>query len=120
MPHLSIEYTNNLPGFDAGVCLAEINAALAASGHFDECDIKSRAFPVSEFRIGTNPLGRAFVSVELSILSGRSLEVRQELSACVLECLARRMSNRSGLHVQLSVEVLEIERASYAKAVVGN
>ncbi|MCA8118400.1 hypothetical protein LGN07_06710 [Burkholderia cepacia] len=41
MPHLTLEYSANLDGFDAGATLRALNAALAASGHFDERDIKS-------------------------------------------------------------------------------
>lgn len=119
MPHLSIQYTENLASFDVAGCLAQANAALARSGHFKEFDIKSRAFPVSEFQVGAQDAGRAFISAQLSILSGRSPEVRGELSALVLSCLERQVLAQAGLVVQISVEVFEIEHSSYVKTIVG-
>lgn len=118
MPHLALEYSENLVQFDAVVCLAKANAALVASGQFEEADIKSRAFCVTTFRVGSAPAGRAFVAARLSILSGRSLETKQDLSQRVLQALQQQLPSGTGLNTQLSVEVVDIDRASYAKAVV--
>ena len=118
MPHLVIEYTDNLALPDPASCLSTVNAALAASGQFEEADIKSRAYPVAAFRIGTEHAGRAFVAARLSILSGRSLETKQDLSQRVLLALQRHVPPAPGLSTQVSVEVVEIERSTYAKCVV--
>ena len=95
MPHLVIEYSQNLASFDAPACLATANAALAASRHFDEADIKSRAYCVATFRVGSEPVERAFVAARLSILSGRSLEAKQDLSQRVLRALQQHIPSRA-------------------------
>lgn len=119
MPHLVIEYTENLALPDPAACLSAVNAALVASGQFEEVDIKSRAYPVAAFLVGTEHAGRAFVAARLSILSGRSLETKQDLSQRVLRALQQHLPSGTGLSTQVSVEVVEIERSTYAKCVVG-
>ncbi len=118
MPHLTIEYTDNLPQFNAGSALLALNSVLAASGHFEEIDIKSRAIRLDTFLIGTSSDRRAFVHVKLAILSGRSTEAKRELSESLLRVL-KESDWPTSAHVQLCVEVQEIERDVYAKASFG-
>lgn len=117
MPHLSLQYTANLEGYDADAALAALNRALADSGHFDELAIKSRAWMLEHYRVGTADSGRAFVHAQLKILPGRSEAVRSALSGIVLDAL------RGGLplhhpSVQLCVEVDELYAPAYAKTVL--
>lgn len=119
MPHLTIEYSDNLPQFDANKALMAVNQALVASGQFEEVDIKSRAVRLSHFLVGTSTANGAFVHAKLAILSGRSIEIKQELSKTLLSTLNAVCAWPATLQVQLCVEVQEIERQSYAKMSVG-
>jgi 5-carboxymethyl-2-hydroxymuconate isomerase len=119
MPHLTVEYSSNLPLFDVDVALLALNQSLVASGQFEEGDIKSRAIQMGSFLIGTSTTGGAFVHVKLAILSGRSVEIKQELSKNLLGALQAVCSWPPALQVQLCVEVQEIERQSYAKTSIG-
>ncbi|MGU7770032.1 5-carboxymethyl-2-hydroxymuconate Delta-isomerase [Burkholderia sp. MR1-5-21] len=116
MPHLTLEYSANLDGFDARATLIALNEALVASGHFDELDIKSRALRFDEFVVGTSPAPRAFAHAKLAMLSGRSVDVKRELAEQLLAVLSAHCSAGSGTHLQLCAEMLDIERESYAKA----
>lgn len=117
MPHLSLEYTRNLSGFDPARALAAINAAACASGLFGEADIKSRAIALDVFRVGVEPAPRAFVHVRIALLAGRSAEQRKQLADAVLAALNAAVDRQNGTEIQLSVETLDIDRPSYAKAV---
>lgn len=120
MPHLTLEYTSNLDDvLDAPTLLAGINAELAASGHFDEPDIKSRAIRLDDYAIGVHNAGRGFVHVRLAILSGRPPEVKQELAAAVAGALHAGVPAVDGLTIQLSAEIADLDRASYAKSIKG-
>ena len=119
MPHLTIEYTDNLPQLEVDTLLLALNQALLDSGQFDELDIKSRAICLQAYRTGTSLQARAFVHAQLAILSGRTLETKQQLSASLLRILQRACEDAAVPQVQLSVDVQDIERASYAKALVG-
>ena len=117
MPHMTVEYTANIGGFDASAILLPLNQALVDSGEFNEADIKSRAIKLDDFLIGVQATGRAFVHVKLHILAGRSTEQKQALSSSLLQALTDSFPAQAGLTTQLCVEILEIDRPSYGKAV---
>ncbi len=119
MPHLTLEYTDNLIQFQAAPVLLALNQALLDSGHFEEQDIKSRAVRLDAYRTGTLPVQRAFVHARLAILSGRSAETKLLLSTNLLHVLGGVCEWPADLKVQVSVEVQDIERASYAKSIGG-
>lgn len=119
MPHFSLEYSSNLP-IQARDLLLKINASLVESKHFQEIDIKSRAIRLEDVVIGTAPEERAFLHARLAILTGRSAEVRRQLSERVLAVIQTAQTWPQGLDVQLCVEVLEIDKETYAKAHLAN
>ncbi|WP_431257804.1 MFS transporter [Roseateles chitinivorans] len=118
LPHFILHHSANLSGIDVDRCLTAVNAALAASGHFEEIDIKSRAFQAEQFLVGVEARGRAFVAGTLSVLTGRSDDTRREMGAIALRALVSCIPATSELHIQVSVEVVEIQRETYAKAVI--
>lgn len=120
MPHLVIELTENARlNCSPDELLDEANAALLASGQFQEQDIKSRCVRLDTYRQGVEAVDRAFVHARLSILDGRDLAVRQSLGEALCAVLAEAVRPAAdGQSVQVSVEVLEMERASYAKQIV--
>ena len=120
MPHLTVEYTNNLPLLNADALLHQLNEVLLASGQFEAPDIKSRAIGLNTFLVGTTTKGHGFIHAKLAILSGRSAETKYQLSHSLLKGLEQHANWSSGLKVQLCVEIQEIERASYAKVSVGS
>ncbi|MNF15950.1 hypothetical protein D3C80_2187700 [compost metagenome] len=58
---------------------------------------------------------RAFVHVKLAILSGRSPEVKKQVSESLLAALNEAVQWPAELDVQLCVEILDIDRDSYSK-----
>ncbi|POA24745.1 MULTISPECIES: 5-carboxymethyl-2-hydroxymuconate Delta-isomerase [unclassified Pseudomonas] len=120
MPHLHMEYTANLPQLNADVALIRLNNALVGSGQFAaEFDIKSRAVKVETFKVGTSMGERAFVHVKLALLSGRSPQIKKQLSDSLLAVLQDLCEWPAGVEVQLCVELLDIDRDSYTKTAIG-
>ena len=116
MPHLVIEATANLRPkrprrtAGAGQCRAVRFRA------FGEADIKSRFVTLEAYR--REPRSRrAYLHACLSILDGRDAATRQALGESLCEVLAGAVARRRR-GAQVSVEVREMERASYAKRVV--
>lgn len=118
MPHLTLEYTDNLTGLKVEPVLAAINEAAFDSGLFGESDIKSRAVKLAHYRTGIHVAARGFVHVRIALLAGRSDEERKHLADAVLAVLRASLGEPAGLEVQLSVETVELHRPSYAKAVL--
>ena len=115
MPHLTLEYTSNLSDLDPKRILIALNHALVASGQFEEFDIKSRALPLDTFLVGTSDERRAFVHVKLALLSGRSAQTKSDLSGAMLRVLRMACKGLADCPVQLCAEIIDMDRASYAK-----
>ena len=121
MPHLHMEYTANLPELNADVALIRLNNALVASGQFvAEFDIKSRAVKVETFKVGTALAERAFVHVKLALSSGRSGQIKKQLSENLLAVVQDLCAWPTGVEVQLCVEILDIDRESYSKIAINH
>lgn len=117
MPHLTIEYSSNLSTAITPALLRVVNHALLGTGQFEEADIKSRALAFDRFAVGTADNPRGFVAARLAILSGRSAEAKRDLSAALLAALESTITV-GGMELQISVEIVDIDRDSYAKAVI--
>lgn len=120
MPHLTMEYSANITGFDAAGALLSLNTALVGTRHFEALDIKSRARALDTFLVGTEPRGHGFVHVTLALLSGRDAATKRALSDTLLSALKRFCADERGLRLQLCAEIVEIDRASYAKRTVSS
>jgi 5-carboxymethyl-2-hydroxymuconate isomerase len=118
MPHLFLEYTGNL-ALDAKRTLLQINEALVGSGHFDENSIKARATKLDEYLVGTQPqAARAFLHMRLAILSGRTPEVKKQVADLLVAAARKGQDWPPGLQVQITAEVLDMQREIYGKQVV--
>ena len=116
MPHLIVEYSRNLAGFPEAQALTELNQAITASPEVaDEADLKTRFVVANSFAIGTAPDPRAFVHAQLRLLSGRTPEAKRDLSERVAAVLRRLAPKPAGVLVQLSVEIVDMDRGSYTK-----
>jgi 5-carboxymethyl-2-hydroxymuconate isomerase len=120
MPHLHLEYTANLTDLAVEKTLLRFNNVLMASGQFgSEFDIKSRALKVESFQVGTSLSPRAFIAVKLSLLSGRSPQVKKQLSESLLAALQDVAEWPADMQVQLSVQLVDMDRESYSKVAIG-
>lgn len=121
MPHLHLEYTANLTHLDVDKALLRLNHVLVGSGQFAaEFDIKSRALKVEQFRVGTGLGERAFIHIKLALLSGRSAQVKKQLSENLLAVLQDLGPWPAHLEVQLSVDILDMDRECYSKIAVSH
>jgi 5-carboxymethyl-2-hydroxymuconate isomerase len=117
MPHLVIEITNNIT-LDQPKLLANANAALVASGEFKEPDIKSRCIVLQSYRQGTEQRRDGFIHATLSVLSGRSDAAKKAVAESVRDAIVAALPKERGYGLQISVDVRDMSRDSYAKSVV--
>jgi 5-carboxymethyl-2-hydroxymuconate isomerase len=108
MPHLTLEYTDNLD-FDVQPVLARLHEELVATGTVNLKGIKSRAVRLTDYRIADGDPAYAFVHVSLLIREGRPLEVQQEAARRVMNVLKESFGQRfeSG-YLSLSVDIKEM------------
>ena len=121
MPHCILEYSANIvdqPDFHA--LFRQLHDVLMESGQFTLDDIKSRAIRHDVYLIADGDPDRAFIAMNLCLLSGRSDEIKSGLSRSVRELLERWFSRTMAeKKCSLSVQVSELHRPSYQKAVSG-
>jgi len=112
MPHCIIEYSKDLEKtIDPSQLLTAVYLGALSSKLFASDDIKSRTLSFEHFQCGT--IKSSFVHVTTKILSGRTLEQRTMLSNSILA----ELRNLDFSSTSLTVEVVDIEKASYAKIV---
>lgn len=114
MPHLIIEHSTDVAqthDIDA-LCQALFDTAMASDLFATKSAIKVRALACPHWRTATTP--QSFAHVTVRVLQGRSVETRAEISALILAALDTALPDIGAL----SVEVCELEQATYAKRVL--
>lgn len=117
MPHVTLEYSANLPGLHAPAVLASLHAALVATGKFQADDIKGRAYRCHEFRIGLELRTDAFVHLEVQVMAGRDPDFLRLLPARLLGVLGGHLPPSPPATVHCTVHVSELASDRYAKQV---
>ena len=108
MPHLTLEYTDNLE-FEVQPLLARLHDTLVATGAVNLKGIKSRAIRHTDYRIADGNAGYAFVHVNLLIRAGRPIETQQEAAQRVLAVLKETVGCRfEDGYLSLSVDIQEM------------
>jgi 5-carboxymethyl-2-hydroxymuconate isomerase len=108
MPHLTLEYTDNL-NFDVQRLLARLHDEIVATGAVNLKGIKSRAIRHTEYRIADGDEGYAFVHVNLLIREGCPLETQQDATQRVMAVLKDTFGYRfENEYLSLSVDIKEM------------
>ncbi len=113
VPHCIVEYSSGLEERVSPLMrVVEVFQGALDSDLFNVHDIKSRAIAYENHKAGSGVSD--FVHVTVKILSGRTAQQRGMLSATLLS----RLKGLNLLSVSLSVEVVDMERETYANVVL--
>ena len=116
MPHLILEYTQNLAAVLHPIeTLKRLADVMLASGQFQAADIKGRAIRLDEAIVGSGG-EPSFLHLKVCLLTGRAEDVRAALSGELLAALKKELA---GTAAQITVDIAEMTRATYAKETVG-
>ena len=119
MPHLVIGYSRNIHNLSQEKLLKHVNQHLLETGLFAAQDLKSRIHKDEVFVIGNNDDSQAYIHAQLSVLSGRTDEQKQQLSQVLLQALLSFKEYEAyTLSVQVCAEILEMPKTQYAKQVI--
>jgi 5-carboxymethyl-2-hydroxymuconate isomerase len=114
MPHVTLEYSANLPEPpDLMLRFAALHQSLAQLGiAVDEC--KSRAHRCDAYLVGTGAPKRAFAHLTLSLLDHRPADAQRAAGEIALRFLEALFSS-AALDCDLTVEVRPMVAALYFK-----
>ena len=112
MPHLLLEYTNNIdfhPG--SSTLLHDIHLLLAEELPTDLSSCKSRCIAHDLYYVGDGSKNNAFIHLTIKVLSGRSDEKKRFIAEEILGLLNEYFSEyKNILSLQLSVELLDLDK----------
>ncbi|MGO2292334.1 MAG: 5-carboxymethyl-2-hydroxymuconate Delta-isomerase [Pseudoalteromonas sp.] len=108
MPHIIIEHSEDLPVLPQ-VLVEKIHQAAYDSGLFELPTIKTRAIAYQHYQLGQGKEG--FIHVAAHIMSGRSIEQKQQLSEDLLACLKTYCRDSDSL----SVNIQDVDHEIYRK-----
>ncbi len=112
MPHLTLEYSDNL-SFEVQPLLARLHAELVDTGAINLKGIKSRAVRHTEYRIADGNAEYAFVHVSLLIREGRPLETQNQAAQRVMTVLKETFKDRiDNGFISLSVDIKEMRQGA--------
>ncbi|BCN94455.1 hypothetical protein THMIRHAM_22400 [Thiomicrorhabdus immobilis] len=112
MPHIIIEYSiASLDAKSQETLLHDLFNAVTNTRLFEASNIKVRLHPINTFKLATNFNG--FIHVQCRIHGGRSNQEQQILSESLLSVL----KGYAAMKTVITVEVVEMNSASYAKGI---
>ncbi|WP_028865828.1 5-carboxymethyl-2-hydroxymuconate Delta-isomerase [Psychromonas aquimarina] len=111
MPHCIVEHSSAIDG-NTLMPLVFAGALQSTLFEADGSDIKIRTLSYSNYQTGNQKID--FVHVTLKILSGRNIDQKSMLSQLVAE----QLKKLGLINCSITVEVVDIDRAAYSKAVM--
>ena len=116
MPHVTLEYSSNLPELpDFRALFGDIHQCLNSTGGIKLENCKSRARAATHFHIGDGNPGNAFIHLHIEFVEGRSHELKQAIGLECLELLKRYYQSHLSDALQITVEIRDISLKSYFK-----
>lgn len=111
MPHLRLEYTDNLE-VDTQPIFKEIHEQLAATGAVNMKGMRSAATKLTDYWLADGHEGYRYLFVTLTIRGGRPLDVRQAFARRIMAVLETQFGHlREDGYLSLHVDVREMEAA---------
>lgn len=110
MPHLILEYTDNIK-VNVQPLFTRLHDELVGTGAINMKGLKSRAIRHTEYRIADGYTGYRFIHLDIVIRQGRSIEMQQEFSRRAMAVLQETYGHHFETgYLSLSVDVREMRQ----------
>jgi 5-carboxymethyl-2-hydroxymuconate isomerase len=117
MPQITVEYSAELgDGFDRRGFALALHKTVSPLVSSDVAAFKTRFRRIEESVIGDGSPA-AMVHVRVGLLSGRPVELKQEVGRAVIELAGEHLEPVEGLPTQVTLEVYDMDREQYQKIV---
>jgi 5-carboxymethyl-2-hydroxymuconate isomerase len=117
MPHLTLEYTNNITQrVDAHDLFSKLHSILTEVAEINIENCKSRVIALDQFYMGDGSATNAFVHLRIALFEGRPLVLKEIIGKQCLHTLEVYFAPAiAEMHIQLTVEIEDINKQSYFK-----
>ena len=117
MPHLTLHYSANIapaPKFQA--LFGDLHRVISERTGVNVSNFKSRAIACDNFWVGDGSPTNGFAHLDLRLLGGRSLELKQQVADAALAIVQAHFAPVArALDLQLTVDLLDLDAQTYRK-----
>ena len=114
MPHLRLEYTNNIKIVQFSEIFNDLINVLIENTSIKASNCKSRAIKVNELHMDCSNKNGKFVHLEIAMLEGRSKQVKHIIIEQSLKVLETYFNNYQPKELpQISLEIREMKQTNY-------
>lgn len=116
MPHLIVEYSNNLDeeALDVAALLETLTRTAVATGLFPEAGLRARAYRADWQRVADGDPDKGFVHVAMNVGRGRDPAERQAAGEQIFAAIRDQLSGfMAGQRLSLSFEMREIDPVKF-------
>ena len=117
MPHLKLEYSDNISEkIDFSILFSRLHHTLAETGGINIDNCKSRAYQIKTYFIADGNSDQGFVHLEVKFFEGRSTALKKIIGQKLLHDIKKMYTNSfSNQKIQITVEILDIINENYFK-----
>tara|TARA_B100000315_G_C14167178_1_gene402838 strand:- start:27 stop:392 length:366 start_codon:yes stop_codon:yes gene_type:complete len=114
MPHLQLEYTKNIQTIIHPVLFEQLFSILNTVAEISLANCKSRSIQINDYQIGSGNHKIGFVHLEIKILEGREIEIRNKIGRDSMEIMKLYFKEfTTKCNIQYSIEILEMKKEDY-------
>lgn len=116
MPHIAVDYSATLADtFDRQGFAQALHPLVSKIADAPVSGCKTRFRPLDETYISDGESDEAMIHIQVALLDGRTPETKLKLSTEVLALARAHTAATPGLTVHTSVEIHDLDRASYQR-----
>lgn len=116
MPHIVLEYTDDIPVTpDFNSLFADLHQVLVNEAGINIRNCKSRAIKLDNYFIGDEQSKNSFIHLAVRTFSGRSDDIKMKIGEKLRQVLVDYFAQSTGDDVQITVEIEEIDKRFYFK-----
>ena len=117
MPHLIMEFSNNLGGTkELDPLLKELHTIVGTADSVDIETVKSRLCEHGHYYVGADNSRRAFLHVTLKTLPGRTVEWQRTVGEKMHQAAKKFVASRlPGVNCSTTIEFMELDERTYFK-----
>ena len=114
MPHIRLEYTDNIYVDELNILFKDVQNILIKIAEVKSENCKSRAISLDSSEIISDGKNVRFVHLEINILEGRTTEIKKQIGKESLSLLKSHFNNDMNKNlIQYSVEIREMKHSDY-------
>ena len=113
MPHISLEYTENIQTIIKSDFFDQLLTIIIQSAGVKDANCKCRAIKIKNFHIGSKDKNEGFIHLEIKLLEGRAEKIKNKIALESLKILKSYFKNANEQNIQYSIEIHELKLENY-------